>query len=85
MPDDTQSLDERKNTLLAEFIFDEIRYLRLARFNYYAAQGLLWASLAASSLAALLEPLPVKKEGATSEEPQRPISKKRTQTGSSDA
>ena len=23
MPDDTQSLDERKNTLLAEFIFDE--------------------------------------------------------------
>ena len=58
MPDDTQSLDERKNTLLAEFIFDEKRYLRLARFNYYAAQGLLWASLAASSLAALLEPLP---------------------------
>ena len=58
MPDDTQSLDERKNTLLAEFIFDEKRYLRLARFNYYAAQGLLWASLAASSLAALLGLVP---------------------------
>ncbi|PNE12151.1 MAG: hypothetical protein CR217_04865 [Beijerinckiaceae bacterium] len=58
MPDDTQSLDERKNTLLAEFIFDEKRYLRLARFNYFAAQGLLWASLAARSLAALLGLVP---------------------------
>ena len=58
MHDDTQSLDERKNTLLAEFVFDEKRYLHLARFNYYAAQGLLWASLAASGLAALLGLVP---------------------------
>jgi hypothetical protein len=58
MPDDKHSLDERKNALLAEFTFDERRYLHLARVNYYAAQGLLWASLAASSLAALLGLVP---------------------------
>jgi len=54
MPDDAQRLDERRNNLLAEFIFDEKRYLNLARFSYFTAQGLLWSSLAASSLAALL-------------------------------
>jgi hypothetical protein len=37
MNDDTQSLDERKSTLLAELIFDEKRYPRLARFNYFTA------------------------------------------------
>ena len=58
MPDDTQILDDRKNTLLAEIIADEKRYLRLARLNYYMAQVLLWASLAASSLAALLGLVP---------------------------
>jgi hypothetical protein len=47
MPDDTSILDERKNALLAEIMADEGRYLRLARSNYYSAQGLLWASLIA--------------------------------------
>jgi hypothetical protein len=58
MHDDTQNLDERRNTLLAELMFDEKRYLNLARINYYSAQGLLWASLTASSLAALLGLVP---------------------------
>ena len=58
MHDDTQNLDKRRNTLLAELMFDEKRYLNLARINYYSAQGLLWASLTASSLAALLGLVP---------------------------
>jgi hypothetical protein len=53
MPDDTSILGERKNALLAEITADESHYLRLARTNYYSAQGLLWASLIAGSLAAL--------------------------------
>jgi hypothetical protein len=58
MPDDTSILDERKNALLAEIMADESRYLRLAKSNYYSAQGLLWASLIAGGLAALLGLVP---------------------------
>jgi hypothetical protein len=58
MPDDTSILDKRQSTLLAEIVADEKRYLRLARSNYFSAQGLLWASLIAGSLAALLGIVP---------------------------
>jgi len=58
MPDDTKRLEERTIALLAELTFDEKRYLNLARANYHCTQGLLWASLTASSLAALLNFVP---------------------------
>ncbi len=58
MPDDTKRLEERTIALLAELTFDEKRYLNLARANYHCTHGLLWASLTASSLAALLGLVP---------------------------
>jgi hypothetical protein len=58
MPNDTSILDKRQSTLLAEIVADEKRYLHLARSNYFSAQGLLWASLIAGSLAALLGLVP---------------------------
>ncbi|WP_315707070.1 MULTISPECIES: hypothetical protein [unclassified Bradyrhizobium] len=58
MPEDTSLLDKRQSALLAEIVTDEKRYLRFARSNYFSAQGLLWASLIAGSLAALFGLVP---------------------------
>ncbi|MFI4994883.1 MAG: hypothetical protein ACHQAQ_03760 [Hyphomicrobiales bacterium] len=58
MSDDGQVLDERRKALLAQIKADKEKYLRLARWNYYPAQSLLWASLDAGGLAALLGVVP---------------------------
>ena len=55
MPD---SIEQRKASLLEELTSDERRYLRLARGNYWCGQVLLWLSLAAAGLAALLAWVP---------------------------
>jgi hypothetical protein len=58
MPDDAQILEARKSKLLGDIEADRKWYLRNSRWNYFAAQGMSWGSLAASSAAALLGLIP---------------------------
>jgi hypothetical protein len=58
MTNDTQILEDRKSDLLQDLEIERASYLRNARWNYFSAQVMSWASLAASAAAALLGLIP---------------------------